>query len=54
MKTFTIAVIPGDGVGAEVTPQGKRVLEAAAKRHNVSFAFQDFDWGAAHFLRWDG
>ncbi|MBV9508484.1 MAG: tartrate dehydrogenase [Acidobacteriia bacterium] len=52
MKTFTIAVIPGDGVGAEVVPEGKRVLEAAAKRHNVSFAFQDFDWGAAHFLRW--
>jgi tartrate dehydrogenase/decarboxylase/D-malate dehydrogenase len=52
MKTLTIAVIAGDGVGREVIPQGKRVLEAAAKRHNVTFAFQDFDWGAEHFLRW--
>jgi tartrate dehydrogenase/decarboxylase/D-malate dehydrogenase len=52
MKTFTIAVIAGDGVGPEVIPQGKRVLEAAGKKHNVTFCFQDFDWGAAHFVRW--
>src|SRR6516162_6661365 len=52
MKTFTIAVIAGDGVGGEVIPEGKRVLEAAGKKHDVSFAFQDFDWGAGHFLRW--
>jgi tartrate dehydrogenase/decarboxylase/D-malate dehydrogenase len=52
MKTFTIAVIAGDGVGAEVIPQGKRVLETVAKKYDVSFAFQDFDWGAEHFFRW--
>jgi tartrate dehydrogenase/decarboxylase / D-malate dehydrogenase len=52
MKTFTIAVIAGDGVGTEVIPEGKRVLEAAGKKHHVTFAFQDFDWGAGHFLRW--
>ncbi len=52
MKTFTIAVIAGDGVGTEVIPQGKRVLEAAGKKHNVTFSFQDFDWGAAHYRRW--
>jgi tartrate dehydrogenase/decarboxylase / D-malate dehydrogenase len=52
MRTFTIAVIAGDGVGGEVIPEGKRVLEAAGKKHDVTFAFQDFDWGAGHFLRW--
>jgi tartrate dehydrogenase/decarboxylase/D-malate dehydrogenase len=52
MKTFTIAVIAGDGVGGEVIPEGKRVLEAAGKKHHVKFAFQDFDWGAGHFQRW--
>jgi tartrate dehydrogenase/decarboxylase/D-malate dehydrogenase len=52
MKTFTIAVIPGDGVGTEVVPQAKRVLEKAAKKHHVSLSFQDFDWGAEHFFRW--
>src|SRR3954463_13168164 len=52
MKTFTIGVIAGDGVGMEVIPQTKRVLESVAKKHSVSFAFQDFDWGADHFFRW--
>jgi tartrate dehydrogenase/decarboxylase/D-malate dehydrogenase len=52
MRTFTIAVIAGDGVGQEVIPPAKRVLEAAGKKHDVNFAFQDFDWGAEHFFRW--
>jgi tartrate dehydrogenase/decarboxylase/D-malate dehydrogenase len=52
MKTFTIGVIAGDGVGTEVVPQGKRVLEKIAKKHDVTFAFQDFEWGAEHFFRW--
>ncbi|HXK06264.1 MAG TPA: tartrate dehydrogenase [Verrucomicrobiae bacterium] len=52
MRTFTIAVIAGDGVGGEVIPQGKRVLEKIAKKHNVAFAFQDFDWGSQHYFRW--
>jgi tartrate dehydrogenase/decarboxylase/D-malate dehydrogenase len=52
MKTFTIAVIAGDGVGAEVVPQARRVLEKTGKKHSVSFVFQEFDWGAGHFFRW--
>jgi tartrate dehydrogenase/decarboxylase/D-malate dehydrogenase len=52
MKTFTIAVIAGDGVGAEVVPQARRVLETIAKKHDVTLSFQDFDWGADHFFRW--
>ena len=52
MKTFTIAVIAGDGVGTEVVPQAKRVLEKIARKHDVTFAFQDFEWGAEHFFRW--
>src|SRR5690242_14278630 len=52
MTTFTIAVIAGDGVGTEVIPQGKRVLEQIGRKHRVNFAFQDFDWGADHYFRW--
>lgn len=52
MKTFTIGVIAGDGVGTEVVPQAKRVLHAIASKHNLSFVFQDFDWGSDHFFRW--
>ena len=52
MKTFTIGVIAGDGVGTEVVPQAKRVLEAIAPKHSLSFVFQDFDWGSDHYFRW--
>src|SRR5262249_19432377 len=49
-KRYKIAVIAGDGVGLEVIPHGKRVLEAMGRRHGVSFDFHDFDWGAAYYL----
>jgi tartrate dehydrogenase/decarboxylase/D-malate dehydrogenase len=52
MKTFTIAVIAGDGIGTEVVPQARRVLERVAQQHSLTFAFQDFDWGAEHYFRW--
>ena len=31
-RTHRIAVIPGDGIGKETTPEGLRVLDAAARR----------------------
>src|SRR5438309_6978799 len=52
MKTFTIGVIAGDGVGVEIIPPAKRVLERVGKKHGVTFAFQDFEWGAEHYFRW--
>jgi tartrate dehydrogenase/decarboxylase / D-malate dehydrogenase len=52
MKTFTLASIAGDGVGQEVVPQAKRVLDAVGKKYGVSFAYQDFAWGAEHYFRW--
>src|ERR1700683_1248379 len=52
IKTFTIAVIAGDGVGIEIVPEAKRVLEAAVKKHGVALVFEDFDWGSEHFFRW--
>ncbi len=51
MKTFNIAVIAGDGVGPEVIPYGRRVLETAGGKHGFSVAFQEFDWGAEHYFR---
>jgi tartrate dehydrogenase/decarboxylase/D-malate dehydrogenase len=43
-----IAVIPGDGIGKEVVPEGLRVLEAAATRFDIGLAFDHFD-----FSSWD-
>ncbi|HWV96124.1 MAG TPA: tartrate dehydrogenase [Xanthobacteraceae bacterium] len=47
-KTYRIAVIPGDGIGKEVVPEGLRVIEAAAKKHGVQLHFDHFD-----FASWD-
>jgi 3-isopropylmalate dehydrogenase len=46
-----IAVIPGDGIGAEVTPQAVKVLKAVAAPAKRSMEFVEFDWGAEKFLR---
>jgi len=51
MKQFTIAVIPGDGVGQEVTPAGLRVLEAAGARQGARFELVHYDWGSEHYFR---
>ncbi len=46
MKTYKIACIPGDGIGKEVVPAGRTVLEAlAAARSTFRFEFEDFGWG---------
>ncbi len=51
-KSYRIAVIPGDGIGKEVTPEGVRVLEAAALAHGFGLDFHSFPWNcdfyAAH------
>ena len=46
-----IAVIPGDGIGKEVTPVAVKAIQAAASKHNRPLEFVDFDWGADKFLR---
>ncbi len=50
MKTYRIAVIPGDGIGHEVTPAAIRVLEAVAGRSGFQFAWEHFPWGSAHYF----
>jgi tartrate dehydrogenase/decarboxylase/D-malate dehydrogenase len=49
VKTFHIAVIPGDGIGTEVVPEGIRVLEAAAARHGLRFSWDEFPWSCAYY-----
>lgn len=47
MKTYRIATIPGDGIGQEVIPAGRKLLEAVARADGgFTFDFKDFDWGA--------
>ncbi|MCZ6730694.1 MAG: tartrate dehydrogenase, partial [SAR324 cluster bacterium] len=44
MPEYRIAVIPGDGIGKEVVPEGIRVLDAVAHRHGLAFGWDTFDW----------
>ncbi len=44
MSTVKIAVIPGDGIGKEVIPEGIRVLNLLAKKHNINIEWTEFDW----------
>jgi tartrate dehydrogenase/decarboxylase/D-malate dehydrogenase len=46
-----IAVIPGDGIGKEVVPEGQRVLEAAARRFGFELAWTEFDWSCERFTK---
>ena len=46
-----IAVIPGDGIGKEVTPVAVNVVNAAVARHHRPIEFVEFDWGADKYLR---
>src|SRR5690349_15117981 len=52
-KRYRLAVIPGDGIGKETTPEGVRVLEAAAKKFGFDlqldhFDFSSYDYYAKH------
>ena len=51
MSTLKIALIPGDGIGKEVMPEGVRVLEAAAAGHGIDFQWQEFDWSCERYLK---
>lgn len=48
---YKIAVIPGDGIGKEVVPEGIRALDAAAQRFGFSFDWQYFDWSCEYYLQ---
>jgi len=51
MAGFRIAVIEGDGIGKEVVPAARHVLDAAGKRHGFELAWEEFDWGCDLYER---
>jgi len=50
-KGYTIAVIPGDGIGPEVIAQGIRALEALSRTYGVKFHFHRYPLGGEHYLK---
>ncbi len=51
MRTYKIAVIPGDGTGPEVTREAEKVLQAAAMAGDFRLATTKYDFGGERYLR---
>jgi len=49
MQPIKLAVIPGDGIGKEVMPEGLRVLEKAATRFGIELALDHLDWSCDRY-----
>jgi len=48
---YEIALIPGDGIGQEVVPEGARVLERLAVDHGFETAFSHFPFSCRFYLQ---
>ncbi len=53
-NTYRLAVIPGDGIGKEVVPEGLRVLEAVARKHKFSLDLDHFDFSSCDYYEKHG
>jgi tartrate dehydrogenase/decarboxylase / D-malate dehydrogenase len=50
VRHYRIAVIPGDGIGQEIVPEGIRVMEAVGSRFGLSFSWDEKDWSCRRYL----
>ncbi len=48
MKSYRIALIPGDGIGKEVAPEGVRVLEAVGRKFGIAFKWDEYPWSCEY------
>jgi tartrate dehydrogenase/decarboxylase/D-malate dehydrogenase len=51
MHSYKIAVIAGDGIGKEVVPEGIRVLEAAGRKFDIRFAWDEKPWSCEYYAK---
>jgi tartrate dehydrogenase/decarboxylase / D-malate dehydrogenase len=51
MSAYRIASIPGDGIGHEVIPAARAVLDATAARHGFELAYDEYDWSCERYER---
>ena len=49
--SYRIAVVPGDGIGVDVTREAVKVLRAADTLFGLALELDEFDFGAERFLR---
>ncbi|MBV8553112.1 MAG: tartrate dehydrogenase [Acidobacteriaceae bacterium] len=51
MSNFSIAMIPGDGVGREVTPVAFEIARSAAADHGDTLEPTCYEWGSDYYLQ---
>jgi 3-isopropylmalate dehydrogenase len=51
MRSYNLAVVPGDGTGPEVVGEALKVLDAAARKFSLTLNYTHFDFGGARYLR---
>lgn len=51
MSTYKISVLPGDGIGPEVTAEAVKVLREVEKKYDFVLEMEFFDAGAERFLK---
>jgi 3-isopropylmalate dehydrogenase len=51
MKTYNIALVPGDGTGPEVIREGVKVVNAAASKYGIKLSFKNYDFGGERYMR---
>jgi tartrate dehydrogenase/decarboxylase/D-malate dehydrogenase len=49
--SYSIASIPGDGIGLEVVPVAVDAVDAVARRHGFSISWVEYDWGSDYYRR---
>lgn len=56
-NSYKIVVLPGDGIGRDVTPEGIKVLEKVSEVFNLNFEYEEYQCGGQYFLEtgkeWD-
>lgn len=50
-KTYSIAVLPGDGIGPDVTAEAVKALRAVESKLNLGFEMTEYSVGAGEYLR---
>jgi tartrate dehydrogenase/decarboxylase/D-malate dehydrogenase len=53
-NSYRIAVIPGDGIGTEVMPEGLKVLSAAARKFDIGLTFDQHDFACVDYYKAHG
>jgi tartrate dehydrogenase/decarboxylase/D-malate dehydrogenase len=49
---YKIAIIPGDGIGKEVVPEGVRTLETLASKYGFDVSFTSFSYSCQYYLEY--